>query len=314
MPATSRTAKLFRVVLLVAPTFCASASATEAARGAARDPGKANNTGAVSWMDPYPRAPSKNDPGFVGRHWRPGPKIGADRLEYLAQVPRGDTAAMPLIVVGAVGEDGLGAHAQLYKKATVIYIGPTLSSDADAGHNNWLAEKINTDAGPECSPTCSAWMFVPASAIREVLDDFARHVRFDHRRVQMFATNDSRYGIYRALDPVLQPYFAGVAHGVYAEWQQATCPDAAPPALSPPSIYFSWGGCDESFCPTMACMSSLKSKGYAIDTSSSGDTSPAACACPGSARVHILQAGTAIRSATYNWLLTNAREQERIGH
>ena len=67
----------------------------------------------------------------------------------------------------------------------------------------------NHGNGPGCSPACPAWMFVPAAAIRDVLADLAKHVRFAHDRVQMFGNNDTRYDIYRALDPILQPYFAG---------------------------------------------------------------------------------------------------------
>lgn len=258
--------------------------------------------------DPYPVMPAKNDRTFVGKSWRAGPKIDGDRLDYLVRVPKGDTASMPLIVVGAAGDEGLTAHESLYAKAVVVYIGPTSESEAGAVHNHWLREKIDQGEGPECSPVCSAWMFVPAAAIRDVLADVARHVRFAHDRVQMLATNDARYGVYRALDPILQPYFAGVAHGVYAEWQQATCPNAAQGASSPPRIFFSWGGCDDSFCPTMECMSSLRSKGYEIDASSRGDASSDSCSCPASERQHLLSADASVREATYSWLLSNRRK------
>jgi hypothetical protein len=150
-------------------------------------------------------------------------------------------------------------------------------------------------------------MFVPAAAIRDALANFARHVRFAHNRVQMFGTSYTRYDIYRALDPILQPYFAGVAHAVYAEWQQATCPAAPKPTASPPRIFFSWGGCDASFCPTVDCMNTLKSYGYPIDPSSKGDATLTTCPCPGGARSHVIPAGAETREATYDWLLTNAR-------
>lgn len=285
--------------LLAANAPCASSTANE--------PGK-NGNGAPRWEDPYPSAPAKNDRRFIGRKWRPGPTIEDHPLEYLAQVPAGATANLPLIVVGAAGEDGLGARKDLYDKAVVLYIGPMSSVDGEAIHNKWLADKIDAGSGPECSPTCSAWSFVPATAIRDMLEDFAKHVRFDHRRVQMFATNDARYGVYRALDPILQPYFAGVAHGVYAEWQQASCADAPAPTSRPPAIFFSWGGCDDSFCPTIACMNTLRNKGYAIDASSGGDASPATCPCPATDRAHMRQAGANVRKSTYDWLLTNARK------
>jgi hypothetical protein len=150
-------------------------------------------------------------------------------------------------------------------------------------------------------------MFVPAATIRDVLTDFAKHVRFAHDRVQMFGNNYTRNDIYRALDPILQPYFAGVVHGVYAEWQ-ATCPNAAKASASPPRIFFSWGGCDASFCPTIDCMNALKSKGYAIDPVEQGDTTLADCPCPGGARPHLLPAGAETREATYDWLLSNVRK------
>jgi len=171
-----------------------------------------------------------------------------------------------------------------------------------------LLDQLKNSNGSDCSPGCPAWMFVPAAAIRDVLADFAKHVRFAHNRVQMFGNNYTRYDIYRALDPILQPYFAGVAHGIYAEWQQASCPDAAKPSASPPRIFFSWGGCDASFCPTIDCMNALKSSGYAIDPSSKGDTTLTSCSCPGGARPHVLPAGAETRGATYDWLLSNVRK------
>lgn len=259
--------------------------------------------GAGAWEDPYPAMPAANDPEFSGEKWHPGPMAGGNLLEYLAKVPSGDTAAMPVIVQGG----GYGEFLGLDGRAIVVFIGPE-NLEFGGGHNDWLLSKLSNGEGPGCSPNCPAWMFVPAAAIRDLLADFAKHVRFDHGRVQMFANNFTRYDIYRALDPVLQPYFAGVAHGVYAEWQQASCPDAPKPSASPPRIFFSWGGCDESFCPTIECMITLKSNGYAIDPSSKGDTTLASCPCPGGERPHVLPAGAEIREATTDWLLTNGRK------
>ena len=259
------------------------------------------------WKDPYPAMPTRNDPAFVGTKWRPGPVVDGNRLEYLAQVPRGNTTAMPVIVIGG-GGDHFPAAQRLSRRAIIVFIGPSSTNvDSGAAHNGWLLDKLNS-GGPDCSPVCPAWMFVPAAAIRDVLANFARHVRFAHDRVQMFGNNYARYDIYRALDPILQPYFAGVAHGIYAEWQQAACPNAAKPSASPPRIFFSWGGCDASFCPTLDCMNTLKSNGYAIDPSSKGDTTLASCPCPGGDRPHMLTAGAGTREATYDWLLTNVRK------
>jgi hypothetical protein len=247
--------------------------------------------------DPYPTMPAHNDPAFVGTEWHPGPIVGGNLLEYQTQVPRGDTTAMTVIVIGGGVMDE-----RLSNKALVVYIGPSFTD-----HNVWLLEMLNNGRGPGCSPVCPAWMFVAATAIRDVLIDFAKHVRFAHDRVQMFGNNFTRYDIYRALDPTLQPYFAGVAHGIYAEWRQATCPNAAKPSASPPRIFFSWGGCDASFCPTIDCMNTLKSNGYAIDPSSKGDTTLMSCPCPGDGRPHVLPAGAETREATYDWLLSNER-------
>src|SRR5271157_5212393 len=257
-------------------------------------------SGGAAWKDPYPTMPTDNDPAFVGARWHPGPMVGDNLLEYLAHVPSGDTTGATVIVLS---NDSL-IEERLYNRALVVFIGP----DSDAEHNGWLLDNMNDRDGPGCSPGCPAWMFVPAEAIRGVLADFARHVRFAHDRVQMFGNNDTRYDIYRALDPILQPYFAGVAHGVYAEWQQATCPNTAKPSASPPRIFFSWGGCDDSFCPTIDCMNTLKSIGYAIDPSSKGDTTLTSCPCPGGARPHVVPAGAETREATYDWLLSNVRK------
>ena len=265
------------------------------------------DSGGGGWKDPYPAMPARNDPAFVGAKWRPGPVIDGNRLEYLAQVPRGNTTAMPVIVSAGGGDQWLPDQ-RFYRTALVVFIGPSSTNvDSGAAHNGWLLDKINNGGGPECSPVCPAWMFVPAAAIRDVLANFARHVRFAHDRVQMLGSEYTRYDIYRALDPILQPYFAGVAHGIYAEWQQATCPNAAKPSASPPHIFFSWGGCDASFCPTMDCMNTLKGNGYAIDPSSKGDTTLTSCPCPGGERPHMLPAGAGTREATYDWLLTNVR-------
>jgi hypothetical protein len=264
-------------------------------------PSRADNGGGGlgTSMDPYPTMPTDNDPAFVGTEWHPGPMVGGNLLEYHAQVPRGDTTAMTVIVTGGGGDV---IDDRLSNEAIVVYIGPSFSD-----HNVWLLNMSNHGTGPGCSPACPAWMFVTAMAIRDVLIDFAKHVRFAHDRVQMFGNTFTRYDIYRALDPTLQPYFAGVAHGIYAEWQQATCPNAAKPSASPPRIFFSWGGCDASFCPTIDCMNTLKSNGYAIDPSSKGDTTLASCPCPGDRRPHVLPAGAETREATYDWLLSNAR-------
>lgn len=89
-----------------------------------------------AWRDPYPLMPPRNDPKFIGAKWRRGPMISDKRLEYLARVPKGDTASLPLIVVGAAGDDALAAHEDLYRDAVVIYIGPT--SDAGPARNAWL--------------------------------------------------------------------------------------------------------------------------------------------------------------------------------
>jgi hypothetical protein len=269
---------------------------------------RADNGDGSGWKDPYPAMPSRNDPAFVGTKWRPGPLVDGNRLEYLAQVPRGNTTAMPVIVIAGGGEHSLAAQ-RFDRRALVVFIGPSSTNvDSGAAHNGWLLDKLNNGGGPECSPVCPAWMFVPAAAIRDILADFAKHVRFAHDRVQMFGNNYARYDIYRALDPILQPYFAGVAHGIYAEWQQATCPNAAKPSSSPPRIFFSWGGCDASFCPTLDCMNTLKSNGYAIDPSSKGDTTLTSCPCPGGARNHMLPAGAKTWEATDDWLLTNVRK------
>lgn len=170
------------------------------------------------------------------------------------------------------------------------------------------SNKLNNGRGPDCSPVCPAWMLFPAAAIRDVLADFAKHVRFAHNRVQMFGNNFARYDVYRALDPILQPYFAGVAYGIHAEWQQATCPSAAKPSASRPRIFFSWGGCDASLCPTIDRMNTLESNGYAIDPSSKGDTTLERCPCPGGVRPRMLPAGPKTWEATYDWPLTNVRE------
>lgn len=269
---------------------------------------RADNTGSGGWKDPYPTMPIRNDPAFVGAKWHPGPMVGGNRLEYLAQVPRGDTTAMAVIVIAGGGDNSPVAQS-FDGKALVVFIGPSPTNVDSSGatHNGWLLDALRDGKGPGCSPVCPAWMFVPAAAIRDALAGFAGHVRFAHDRVQMFANSYTRYDIYRALDPTLQPYFAGVAHAVYAEWQQATCPDAAKASASPPRIFFSWGGCDASFCPTMDCMNTLKSRGYTIDPSSKGDTTLAICPCPAGARPHVLPAGAQTWEATYDWLRTNVR-------
>ena len=263
--------------------------------------GGASGGGPRAWKDPYPTMPTDNDPAFVGTKWHPGPMVGGNLLKYLARVPTTDTTGTSVIVLS---NDSM-MEQRLSNRAIVVSIGP----DSDGEHNGWLLDKLFNGKGPGCSPACPAWMFVPAAAIRGVLVDLATHVRFAHDRVQMFGNNYTRYDIYRALDPVLQPYFAGVAHGVYAEWQQATCPNAAKPSGSPPRIFFSWGGCDASFCPTIDCMNTLKSIGYAIDPSSKGDTTLTSCPCPGGPeRPHALPAGEETRGATYDWLLSNVRK------
>lgn len=57
------------------------------------------DNGRAGWKDPYPAMPTHNDPAFVGTKWRRRPMVDGNRLEYLAQVPRGNTTAMPLIVI-----------------------------------------------------------------------------------------------------------------------------------------------------------------------------------------------------------------------
>lgn len=281
------------------PASAASRSEASDARGASGSQVETSNP----WRDPFPKAPAANDSRFVGQKWHDGPRTGDDRIDYLARVPSGDTSRMPLIVVGAPGDGALMAHRQLYESALVIFIGP------GGSRNRWLRDKIDAGDGAECSPACPAWMFVPAEAVRDVLRDFAAHVRFAHDRVQFFGFDDTRYLIYRALDPVLQPYLAGVAHGVYAEWQQASCPAVSKAGATPPRMFFSWGGCDESFCPTMDCLSVIASRGYEVDAASRGDAAPEQCECPGAAgRPHLAPASAAIRAATYRWLLSNRRK------
>ncbi|QGM44894.1 hypothetical protein [Methylocystis heyeri] len=268
--------------------------------------------GQAAWKDPYPPLPAANDPAVVGSKWRVGSMVHGDPLEYLARIPEGDTTNMPVIVVGDADNDGRYMSPRLYDGAIVVYIGPSPASSGSEAHNAWLLPRPESLGGPDCSPTCPPWMFVPAEAIRDVLTDLAKHVRFAHDRVQMFAHNYTKYGIYRALDPVLQPYFSGVAHGIYAEWQQATCPDVARPTASPPRVFFSWGKCDQSFCATMECKKTLESYGYVIDPASKGDTTLESCPCPGAARrPHLLGAGAQIHEATFDWLLSNVREQPK---
>jgi hypothetical protein len=129
----------------------------------------------------------------------------------------------------------------------------------------------------------------------------------------MLATSDSGYGVYRALDPALQPYFAGVAHGIYAAWQQATCPNAPPPSSPPPRIFFSWGGCDESFCPTMECMSGLRGKGYEIEAGATA-TRRRRHASARRSTPHLIPAGAKVHAATYDWLLSAARPRKDDDH
>lgn len=293
---------------LIQPSLALAVLAGAAVIGVALGPfARADDRGGRErGKDPYPPMATHNDPAFVGTGWHPGPMVGGNPLEYLAQVPDGDTTAMPVIVIGG-GDPSLMAE-RGNSAALVVYIGPSPISDAGADHNGWLLDMANKGEGPDCSPVCPAWMLIPAAAIRDILVDFAQHVRFAHDRVQMLGNNLTRYDIYRALDPILQPYFAGVAHGIYAEWQQATCPNTAKPSVSPPRIFFSWGGCDDSFCPTIDCMNTLKSDGYAIDPSSKGGTTLASCPCPGEARPHVVPAGAEIRGATYDWLLSNVRK------
>jgi hypothetical protein len=281
-----------------------------APQSAVKDTGDGGSGSPVVWDDPYPPAPAENDPAFEGTNWHPGPLVDGERLDYLVRAPVGDTSSMPLIVIGGGIDTNLNRHTELYDKALVLYIGPgSLTPSSGDAHNAWLLQKIRSIRGPRCSPTCPPWMFVPASAIRDVLEDFARHVRFAHNRVRMFGNNLARYDIYRALDPALQPYFSGVTHAIYAEWQHATCADAPLPTATPPRIYFSWGKCDQSFCPTIECMDTLKSKGYSIDPSSQGDTTLADCPCPeDGSRSHLLPSGRKVSEATYQWLLSNIRK------
>ncbi len=262
-----------------------------------------------AWKDPYPPTPTENDPAFVGAKWHVGSTVDGEPLEYLAEIPEGDSTALPVIVVGGANDDNLHLFGRLRGAAIAVYIGPSPLSGSGGVHNAWLLPKPDSPSRRECSPACPFWMFVPAEAIRDVLADLARHVRFAHDRVQMFGYSLTRYDIYRALDPILQPYFAGVAHGIYAEWQQATCPDAAKPTASPPRVFFSWGKCDQSFCVTMDCMDTLKSNGYAIDPESKGDTTLESCPCPETGRrPHLLGASTQVWDATYQWLLSNVRK------
>jgi hypothetical protein len=96
--------------------------------------------------------PARNDPKFVGETWRRGPMIGGERHEYLVRAPKGDTTGMALIVVGAAGDSALTAHEEFYRKAIVVYIGPSDAADTTAAHNNWLLDKMNAGEGPKCSP------------------------------------------------------------------------------------------------------------------------------------------------------------------
>ena len=57
--------------------------------------GGASGGGPGAWKDPYPTMPTDNDPAFVGTKWHPGPMVGGNLLEYLAQVPMGIRRARP---------------------------------------------------------------------------------------------------------------------------------------------------------------------------------------------------------------------------
>jgi len=327
-PSSSRRARAIRsCAAALALSFVALSSGSTAARaedGAPVNPPEVAGAPAsapiepsgedgASWQDPYPPAPDENDPAFLGQKWHPGPLVDGKRLEYLARVPSGDTAAMPLIVVGGANDSDVPLPPQVQDRALVLLIGASSTIEQGGERNAWLAEKLEAarthePRDPGCSPACPAWKFVPAEAIRDVLDDFAAHVRFAHDRVQMLATIYARLVVYRALDPILQSRFAGVAQGTYVEWQHAGCPDAAKPAASPPRIFFSWGKCDATFCPTTACMNNLRDLGYEIDPASKGEATPDACACPDPpTRPHALLARKGAWDATYEWLLSNKR-------
>ena len=91
------------ILLALALVVLTRAAASGIAAPSPDHSGSASHGGPPAWTDPYPTAPTDNDPEFVGEKWHPGPMVDGNVLEYLARVPRGDTTGMTVIVLGGGG-------------------------------------------------------------------------------------------------------------------------------------------------------------------------------------------------------------------
>lgn len=122
---------------------------------------------------------------------------------------------------------------------------------------------------------------VNALNVHEILLEAAANVQFDHHKAFVEGSNNNAgWGVEAALDPMNQPYLAGV-YVDWAEYNNAPCKAVATPASpnSPRTLFISQTQCDDTYCPLKSCVQQVQGLGY--DVTFDDPLSPATCDCMG---------------------------------
>lgn len=139
---------------------------------------------------------------------------------------------------------------------------------------------------------------VNALNVHEILVEAGKNVQFDHHKAFVEGSNNNAgWGVEAALDPMNQPFLAGV-YVDWAEYNNAPCKavnTSADPS-SPRVLLISQTQCDDTYCPLKSCVEQVQGLGY--DVTFDDPLSPATCdcmgACPGSIpRPHFKGPGSA---------------------
>ncbi len=194
--------------------------------------------------------------------WPAGPSdhMTPSGTPFHVEVPAGDTSAA-LLVIGGFSVNQM--------------------SNAD----NAITIAVTSDGvlGPKaCPPGMSG---VPhnlfADVIHEVLIEAGKNVQFDHKRAFVEADgNNSGYGMTAGLDPINQPFLAGI-YVPWAEYNCAPCKGVTTPAgaNSPKTLFISKNACDDTYCPLKDCIGTVQALGY--DVTFSDPLGPNTCDCVG---------------------------------
>lgn len=224
--------------------------------------------------------------------WPAGPSdhMTPSGVPFHVEVPAGDTSDALLVIGG-------------------FYVG--ILSNAD----NAITIAVMSDGvlGPRACPG-PGMSGVPhnlfADVIHEVLLAAGANVQFDHKRAFVEADgNNAGWGMAAGLDPVNQPFLAGV-YTPWAEYNNAPCNGLNTPADgdSPRTMFVSKNACDDTYCPLKTCIANVQALGY--DVTFDDPLSPATCDCDGPCpglidRPHFKGPGDA--SAIKPWVLSTIK-------